>query len=220
MCKSNTVIYEGADLDCLGIKIGDNLESVLSKVNDFVCTVYADNVELCSDCVSHCGTDITCGATVSEPQGTLIATQGDTLVTIITNIGDYLCSLNSAIVKTFNLIPNKTTELSSVNRRMELSTANGTSSGQVIFGDQPFIFEIDRIGCIEDVTVQFINLPTGITNTSVLTVDSEDNDLYFSGSYPDISWTSLAVGVYDFALEFSTPTCGTKTFPYRLTITA
>lgn len=87
-CPSNTVTYEGAALECIGVNVGDNLETILSKLEDFVCANLNSADELCSNCINYCGEDVVCDETT-------IASDGDSLNVVITNIKDFLCNLSN-----------------------------------------------------------------------------------------------------------------------------
>jgi len=81
-------------------------------------------------------------------------------------------------------------------------------------------FAIDRNNCQEEVSVDFINLPSGFTNGggdgkitlpySTWEFPTDRRTLEFDGSTPS--------GVYQFDLELSTTNCGTVTIPYLIAV--
>lgn len=81
-------------------------------------------------------------------------------------------------------------------------------------------FAIDRNNCQEEVSVDFINMPSGFTNGggdgkitipfSTWEFPADRRTLEFDGTTP--------VGVYQFDLQLSTANCGTVLIPYILAV--
>lgn len=84
-CASNTVIYKGSALECLGVNNGDNLETVLDKIEGFICSLTGSQ-EFCSDCILYCGNGVTC-----NDEDLLV--NNTPLTTILEDIYNRICSI-------------------------------------------------------------------------------------------------------------------------------
>ena len=84
-CISNSIIYEGATLECLGVQAGDDLELILGKVNDYICSI-GTKEEICTDCINYCGADILC-------EDEVVISDGMTLTEVLATLNDKICSI-------------------------------------------------------------------------------------------------------------------------------
>jgi len=126
----------------------------------------------------------------------------------------------------WDLIQDPSYPLYYLNWYIVVQVTNGAPSSTVV--DSTFVsldgvpnkFAVDRNNCKEEISVDFINLPSGFTNGggdgkitlpfSTWEFDADRRTLEYDGT--------TAVGIYQFNLELSTANCGTVIIPYLVAV--